>query len=394
MCLLPLLPLPLPSPSSSSYGQDGSVFEDHLYDVYLSYFQRTTTSLALMQHKPHSPSSSLPPSDQWADTAYPVPYPGSISTSAPGPQLPPNPPSVPPPPFPPAPAPPSPQVIVADRRHQTIYDAELKLLLGPPPDTAAQAKRLLAAFPPFQHGSFLLYGQRGLTETYPLEYTCCSVSGSASVQEPVYRSLHSDSLSSPSPVTSTTAKSAATSGYFYPTSTPRHTPRVSPASPVSCRMLRMHPNELTNSTMTPKELVMYIDVLQSGKVYSAVLRFNHPVYLTDMCVATNSSMGCVSVDVWGEGGEGEAVRLAQSTEIQEKNLMLGNLMPPPLCQFVKVRQTYIVQSLTCTHSLSYSFTTQALTHTCTYTHTHTHTLSLTQALTHPHTHSLTHSHNI
>ena len=81
---------------------------------------------------------------------------------------------------------------------------------------------------------------------------------------------------------------------------------------------------------------MHIDVLQSGQVYSAVLQFGQLVYLTDLSLSTNLSMGCVSVDVWGGGGEGEAVRVAQCTEIQEKNLMLGNLMPPPLCQFVKV----------------------------------------------------------
>ena len=81
---------------------------------------------------------------------------------------------------------------------------------------------------------------------------------------------------------------------------------------------------------------MHIDVLHSGQVYSAVLRFSQPVYLTDLSLSTNSNMGCVSVDVWGEEGERGAVRVAQCTEIQEKNLMLGNLTPPPLCQFVKV----------------------------------------------------------
>lgn len=88
---------------------------------------------------------------------------------------------------------------------------------------------------------------------------------------------------------------------------------------------------------------MVIDTLQSGKVYSAVLQFNQPAYLTDISLSTNSAVGCVSVEVWGEeGGEREAVQLALSTEIQEKNLMLGNLSPPPLCQFVRVSCHIIV----------------------------------------------------
>ena len=90
---------------------------------------------------------------------------------------------------------------------------------------------------------------------------------------------------------------------------------------------------------------MYIDMLQSGQVYSAVLRFNQSVLLTDLSVSTNSSMGCVSVDVWGGGGEGEAVRVAQCTEIQERNLMLGSLTPPPLCQFVKVGGYMYIQCI-------------------------------------------------
>ena len=87
---------------------------------------------------------------------------------------------------------------------------------------------------------------------------------------------------------------------------------------------------------------MVIDSLQSGKVYSAVLKFNGPVYLTDLSISTSYAVGCVSVEVWGgEGGEGGAVRLAQSAEIQERNLMLGNLSPPPLCQFVRVSPSLV-----------------------------------------------------
>ena len=94
--------------------------------------------------------------------------------------------------------------------------------------------------------------------------------------------------------------------------------------------------------------MLVIDSLQSGKVYSAVLQFNQPVYLTDLSISTNAAVGCVSVEVWrGEGGEGRAVRVAQSTEIQERNLMLGNISPPPLCQFIRVSSHHSVKLTNC-----------------------------------------------
>ena len=37
-----------------------------------------------------------------------------------------------------------------------------------------------------------------------------------------------------------------------------------------------------------------------------------------------------------EGGESDSVRVAHSPEIKERSMILGNLMPAPLCQFAKV----------------------------------------------------------
>lgn len=332
-----LLPLLL-SPLTASFGQDGSVFEESLYDIYLSYYQKSISMPIPHKTYPSITAPSFTPSIS-SHLEY---------VNIPWEQL-----DKPPPPLPPktsytklAPLmhnahPPStssqsgPQVIYTEKRSQTIYDAELKLLLKPPPKTPEQVKLMLGEFPPFQHGSFLLYSQRGLLEAYPLEYTCCSVTGNATVQEPVYQNVNSTSTPPPTSQTGLTS-STKSSGYFYPTGPSGRSSGASHTSSMAHLSSQLYPNELTSSETIPKELVMHIDVLQSGQVYSAVLQFGQLVYLTDLSLSTNLSMGCVSVDVWGGGGEGEAVRVAQCTEIQEKNLMLGNLMPPPLCQFVKV----------------------------------------------------------
>ena len=333
LSLSPSLP---PSLSLLSYGHDGSVLDDGLYDIYLSYFQKSIKSVPNIIVLPPSvpPSSSINPlvAQPWGTsetdtnaTYVPAKYPSQVPPLAP----------------PSLAASSGEQVLYTHRKYQTIYDAELKLLLNSPPSaTPDRVRRLLAEFPPFQHGSFLLYGQRGLLETFPLQYSCCSVSGSARVQEPVYGN---ETQATATPPQMDFTSPGNTSGYFYPTGHSRDITRTS-HSFIPYGTPQSYPNEFTSSASTAKDLVMYVDVLQSGKVYAAVLKFNQPVYLTDISISTNPSMGCVSVDVWlgeegGEGGEDTVVRLALCTEIGEKSLMLGNLMPPPLCQFVKVRDT-------------------------------------------------------
>ena len=298
--------------------------DTNLYDSALSYYQR----------------ASLPPSPSSANPAvfFPTPYssPSLNQWGAPQPHPPHQQTAVPtlvPPGVPPTggqqiPAPQNaPTVVYTENKQQIIYDAELCLLLVPPPSSPAHLIKTLGKFPAFQQGSFLLYPQRsGLLETFPLLYTCCTVSSDARIQELTYRNPTPSNSAHTSVVAMDTPK---TSGYTYPSSS-----RTGPSSSVSCRTPKECPEELTKSEIIPRELLMVIDVLQSGKVYSAVLRFNQPVFLTDLCVSNNVAVGCVSVEVWSEGGEG--VRVAQSTEIQERNLMLGNLSPPPLCQFVRV----------------------------------------------------------
>lgn len=254
--------------------------------------------------------------------------------------------------------------VVADRGSHTIYDSELKLLLDPR-RTQTQSKRFVEEFTTYKHGSFLLYSQRGLLETLPLIYTCLSVTGNATVLEPSIHSAspqvgsalghHQQSSHHQGMTKSTSAgTTTTTTGYCYPsgvleTGKQRRDHASSSSSP-SLPSKPSAPSSTTSSSrpipqilmdigIAPKELVMQVECLKSGVAYSALLKFPQPVALTDLSIPATGSMSSVSVDVWLEPEEeerGECVRVAQSSEIKTRSLMMGNLTPPPVCQYVKV----------------------------------------------------------
>ena len=222
--------------------------------------------------------------------------------------------------------------LVAEKGN-TIYDSELQLLL----DCAKKDRtKAIDDHPTFKHGSFLLYTQRGLLETMPLAYSCMSVSGNATVQEPNFHTIGnlSQEPKHPSAPVGTLSK---TSGYKFPSATSMKPSKKILTSSDTSSLSRLPP-PLTDILVFPKELMMQIDSVKSGASYSVVIKFPYPVALTDLSIPYSSTMSSVSVEVWrGDvGEEGVGVRVAHSSEIKERSLMLGNFMPPPVCQFVKV----------------------------------------------------------
>ena len=252
--------------------------------------------------------------------------------------------------------------VIADKGGHTIYDMELQLLLDCSKKTKAQAVKAIDEHPTFKHGSFLLFAQRGLLETLPLHYQCVSVSGNVSVQEANVHTLPNvpegaPSTTSGAPVVAvsktmgynfptTTANTATTSSSMgggrkvdKPSSSSSSSTSTVPTTSASERAQKMQrmPEVLSNILVSAKELVMQIPSLKSGLSYSVVIKFPHRIYLTDISIPAAMYMSSVSVDVWlEEGGEGEAVRVAHSSEIKERSMILGNLMPAPFCQFAKV----------------------------------------------------------
>ena len=242
--------------------------------------------------------------------------------------------------------------MIADKGGLTIYDMELQLLLDCSKKTKAQAVKAIDEHSTFKHGSFLLYAQRGLLETLPLRYQCISVSGNASVQESNVHTLPNIPEGAPSSTSGAPVVAISkTMGYSFPTNTTMtsmggrkvdkssSSSSTATASVTERAQMQRIPDVLSNILVSAKELVMQIPNLKSGLAYSVVLKFPHPVYLTDISISAAVYMSSVSVDVWmEEGGDGEAVRVAHSSEIKERSMIMGNLMPAPLCQFAKVKQ--------------------------------------------------------
>ncbi len=235
-------------------------------------------------------------------------------------------------------APPISTHAIADKRSHTIYDSELNLILDCSDKTEAQAAKCIDEYTTYKHGSFLLYSQRGLLETHPLQYHCVSVSPNASVHEPVISPLEP----APERMAQDGGNSGApkTIGYRFPAAGDSHEgrrDRVVGGEEEEKRTPQLIPAALANIMVLPKELVMSIDSLKSGVAYSAIVKFPYTVALTDLSIPATSHMSSVSVDVWrGEGSEQEGVRVAHSSEIRDKSLMLGNLTPPPVCDYAKV----------------------------------------------------------
>lgn len=344
----------------TSFKHEGSVFEPELFDIYLSYCQKSSSVMAKSKTVPtvqqgvlsyppmlstYSSTSAVDLTDLYpSQPPYPVPVhvPTSYTYSSVGQAALPvltekvtatklansN-------------IPAGTTHIVTDKGGHTIYDSELKLLLDSK-KAESQGKKFIDDFTTYKHGSFLLYSQRGLLETLPLTYTCLSVTGNASVIEP---SIHTLPHVPDHQVSQTQVSMISKSlGYRYPTvdsNRQKHGPSSSSSSSRRQASGSIHPlpQVLTDISTAPKELMMQVESLKSGVPYSALLKFPQPVALTDISIPATGSMSSVSVDVWlkeGDGAEG-GVRVAQSVEIKTRSLMLGNLTPPPICQYVKVR---------------------------------------------------------
>lgn len=333
-----------------SFKNDGHIFEPELFDIYLSYCQKST-SIVKTQAK------YIPGSSSYMDSEYyGILPPDSVVTSLN--QLPPDWSHIDPTSSTIAAASASAAQdsstlqVIADKGGHTIYDMELQLLLDCSKKTKAQAVKAIDEYSTFKHGSFLLFSQRGLLETLPLQYQCISVSGNASVQEANVHTLPTVPEGAPSTTSAAPVVAVSkTMGYSFPSTTSTTGGRKVDKSAASssstagsssssvterAQMQRM-PSVLSDIFVSAKELVMQIQSLKSGLAYSAFLKFPHPIYLTDISIPAAVYMSSVSVDVWlEEGGESDSVRVAHSSEIKERSMILGNLMPSPLCQFAKV----------------------------------------------------------
>ena len=299
------------------------MLEPDLFDVYLSYYPKATVSKS---SQPTVPKAN-PFEFDYYDVGIPAPFPEAVSSTMSTVST------------------VSGQALVVGRRamqmpplpigkpNPTIYDSELLLLLKgsscPVPVTASTRKEFAA----FRHGSFLLFSQRGLLETQPLEYSCLSVSPGASIKDSAPEIVQDTSKHSTGYFL-LPPKSTEFSGYMFPSEKDRFAPSIHATS--------LATSETTAILDAAKDMLLVVDNLKPGHTYSAVIDFHRQVALTDISIQVSSYFMAVVVDVWlKKDGETESVRVAKCSELLEKSLMIGNLSPPPICQFARV--TYIAR---------------------------------------------------
>ena len=68
-----------------------------------------------------------------------------------------------------------------------------------------------------------------------------------------------------------------------------------------------------------------------------ILDFGKPILLTDVIIPLCSDLASLSIDVWVKGEELDGQRLVVAPDIGVRSLVMNNIMPPPVCRYLKVR---------------------------------------------------------
>lgn len=70
------------------------------------------------------------------------------------------------------------------------------------------------------------------------------------------------------------------------------------------------------------------------------LDFGRPILLTDVLIPTCGDLASLSIDIWTLGEEVDGRRLVVATDISTHSLILHDLLPPPVCRFMKVKRSF------------------------------------------------------
>ena len=310
--------------SSFSFQLDGSVLDPLLFDIFLSYYPKAPTRTTV------TPPSSSPYNSYYTDillsdddfSLSPVPPPPP-STSMKGTS--------------------TSTAAHNTKSSATIYDSEFLVLLTGG-DKESKENDIMTSnqkeFAAFKHGSYLLYTQRGLLETLPLRYVCVSVSPGASVREELRETEAESSRTDPLLAAYLNVHQPMKHlGYMFSRKKDHPVTISSVTTPISHDSSL--PPLLSNILDEPKELFLYVDSLKPGSAYSVVIDFKQPIALTDISIQSSSHVFSVGINVWlnKDGEESESLTIAQSNDLSQRALMIGNLLPPPVIQYARV--TYI-----------------------------------------------------
>lgn len=91
------------------------------------------------------------------------------------------------------------------------------------------------------------------------------------------------------------------------------------------------------------EFVIFSDIssglnfISQGARRFVTLDFGRPILLTDVLIPTCGDLASLSIDIWTLGEEVDGRRLVVATDISTHSLILHDLIPPPVCRFMKVK---------------------------------------------------------
>ncbi|XP_032409947.1 baculoviral IAP repeat-containing protein 6 isoform X3 [Xiphophorus hellerii] len=86
----------------------------------------------------------------------------------------------------------------------------------------------------------------------------------------------------------------------------------------------------------PPHQSIIIERMHSGARRYVTLDFGRPVLLTDALIPTCGDLASLSIDIWTLGEEVDGRRLVVATDISTHSLILHDLLPPPVCRFMKI----------------------------------------------------------
>ncbi|GFS25394.1 baculoviral IAP repeat-containing protein 6, partial [Elysia marginata] len=87
---------------------------------------------------------------------------------------------------------------------------------------------------------------------------------------------------------------------------------------------------------TPPPQVLVIERMHSGARRFVTLDFGKRIVLTDVIIPSSMDLASLSIDVWVEGEEVDGQRLVVASDIGHRTLVMNNIMPAPVCRYLKI----------------------------------------------------------
>ncbi|GAB6020665.1 hypothetical protein CHUAL_003335 [Chamberlinius hualienensis] len=86
----------------------------------------------------------------------------------------------------------------------------------------------------------------------------------------------------------------------------------------------------------PSQQILVIERMHSGARRFVVIDFGKPIVLTDFMIPACQDLVSLSVDIWCDREEIDGQRVVVSTDICYRPLAMNDILPPPVCRYLKI----------------------------------------------------------